>query len=751
MRAPISGWTVDYGHGPSPVNLPHAWHLDVPIEWEGPAVYRTTLHVPEGRHWIVFHGVSYAAAVRANGKEIGRHEGLWDAWSVALDGLVGEVQIEVEVVKNGGTAYPVREVASGFLPFVFHTFGGLYQDVELVRADDDPLDDLPPSPASRVRVEGHKVYVDGRPFFARGYLSWGWYPEVGHTNPPDEAIRHELRVARERGFNLVKFCLWVPPHRFLEIVREEGFFAWLELPLWDPAPNVQAQAKMAAELERIVRQYRRHGHIVLWTVGCELSHTVTAEYRQGLVEMVRRETGCPLIKDNSGSAEMYGGDLREFGTFDDFHPYCDTEFYPPVLDEMLTGARARRPIYLGEFNDFDVHRDLPRIRDEAPFWASENPALNAQGVRWKHDLVECLARHDSAAPGFDALMEAARQKALFARKYVYEAVRARQEYAGTVLTGWRDTPITTSGVVDDRYLPRYAPEEMADWHGPDALFLIPTRRLVWLPEGNRPNWLDPHNFEAGPLFWRIGVHSESGLSGRLEWRLMDGERVVASGVETAFEAPALESHELAEVYVPDGAPGEYVLEARFGTARNAWPIWVVPASSPPDGWSLYDPGQALHGYETGGGNDLLCTALPSDLEARLDAGHRVVWLMRDAATRLAPFWRECVHRIDDPAFWDRLGLGLEWPRWLPVSGERRIEMDELRALLPNDAQVETLVTRIDTRTYVETPMVVRVRHGTGVLLATTFAPQGGLGMAPNVKWNPVGRHMLAGLMRAAAP
>jgi hypothetical protein len=749
MAARIERWTVDYGDGPRDALVPHAWRQDVPVAWEGPAIYRATLDLT-GDAWLVFHGVSYAATVRANGRALGRHEGIWDAWSVPLAGLRGTVELEVEVMKNGGPTYPVRDVASGFLPFVFHTFGGIYQGVDLVYSATDPLAEPPPAPPTRVRVEGHKVFVDGRPFYARGYLSWGWYPETGHTNPPAGTVRRELRLARERGFNLVKFCLWVPPQCFLELLREEGLFAWIELPLWDPSPDPAAQERIAAELERIVRQYRRHDHVILWTAGCELSHTVGAAYRQSLVEMVRRETGCPLVKDNSGGAEMYGGDLREYGTFDDFHPYCDAEFYPPVLDEMLTGARARRPAYLGEFNDLDVHRDLPRLRQERPFWTSSDPALNDQGVRWQHVIAQIfgtpLAR--GLDPRHDELMEASRQKAFFVRKYVYEAVRARQEYAGTVLTGWRDTPITTSGIVDDRYEPRFSPEEMAPWHGPDALFLIPTRRLVWLPEGNRPNWLDPYNFEEGPLFWRIGGHSERGLRGRLAWRLRDGDRVAASGEGEPMEVPPLESHELGEAHAQAVPPGEYVLEAEFAGVRNEWPIWVVPSPRPPAGWRKHDPGQALYGYDLGDGENLLCTSMPPDWADRLRAGHRIVWLMRDAATRLAPFWRECIHRVDDKEFWDRLGLGLNWSRWLPVSGERRIEPAEFAALLPPGAAVAPVLTRIDTRTYRETPIALRVRLGAGRMLATTLGPEGGRGMAPQVRWSPAGRHVLAQLMRS---
>src|SRR5687768_12658657 len=78
---------------------------------------------------------------------------------------------------------------------------------------------------------------------------------------------------------------------------------------------------------------------IIWTAGCELGTTTSAAYRQRLTKMVKDHTGSPLVKDNSGGSEMYGGDLREFGDFYDFHPYCDTPLYPPVLDSLLPGPR----------------------------------------------------------------------------------------------------------------------------------------------------------------------------------------------------------------------------------------------------------------------------------------------------------------------------------------------------------------------------------------------------------------------------
>ena len=77
--------------------------------------------------------------------------------------------------------------------------------------------------------------------------------------------------------------------------------------------------------------------------------------------------------------------------------------------------------------------------------------------------------------------------------------------------------------------PRYTSDEVAAWNGPSCLFVIPTRRPPFMDGGNRPGFLDPSNFFAGRLFWRIGVHSEQTLDDCVR-------RLLASGYFASVQA-----------------------------------------------------------------------------------------------------------------------------------------------------------------------------------------------------------------------
>jgi len=138
---------------------PHWQPVKVPGSWEqagiakddaGPYWYRTSFYVPEEyagkRAWLRFGAVSYACHIFVNGHQAGQHTGMWDAFTIEITDFIqpGEsVELLVWVEKPASLTagpnspnvpgnFPLREVLSGFLPYVWgHACGGIWQDVEL--------------------------------------------------------------------------------------------------------------------------------------------------------------------------------------------------------------------------------------------------------------------------------------------------------------------------------------------------------------------------------------------------------------------------------------------------------------------------------------------------------------------------------------------------------------------------------------------------------------------------------------------
>jgi hypothetical protein len=640
----VADWIVNYGEFDKKIRVPHAWGQDVDVRWEGPATYvrEFDLGAP---NVLRFDGVSYAARVFINDQLVAEHRGIWDAFEVPLP--AGKSLVRVEVTKNGGPTFPVKEVLSGFLPYVFHTFGGIWGRVWLT--DGEPL--LNPVAASRLEVRGNQLWLDGERFYMRGVLHWGWYPEFGHPHGGD-LIAKEIEIAQAQGFNIFKFCLWLPPHEFLDQLEQAGMQAWIELPLWAPADWFD-EATAMEELRRIVQQYRHHPNLIAWTAGCELGKSVSPEFRLALVRMIQEETGAALVKDNSGGSEMYGADLREFGTFNDYHPYADAHWYPPLLESLANGPRPLLPILLGEFNDHDVHRDLAQIKEETPYWASSDPSLNDQGSRWQYDLPIFLPHWRWTTERHTQLMESSRQKSLFVRRFVHDFVRQMPDIAGYVITGWRDTPISSSGMVDDWLQPRFSPEECQSWNAEDAYFVIPNRCPPWVNGGNRPGWRSLYAGFTGWNTWKLGMAGATGSGDFIEASL--------SG----------ETHQ-------------------FPRRKDSDPGWLGEISGSLDA--------GIHVLK------FAHRHLPILIADRWDGP------IPSAETALTPmpFFRECIQEFHADPLWDQLGWTDTWEFWLDVAPDGAMEIAWLNEHNPG---WQPVLTRIDTRTYAEHVYIAKTDAG----------------------------------------
>lgn len=745
----LEKWTVQYAlpegmTEPVAVAVPHAWGTEVDLRWEGPAIYRTRAVLPDSA-WLVFEGVSYEARIHVNSVLIGEHRGIWDAFAVDGRKWSGqEVEITVEVTKNGGPRFPVRNVLSGFLPYVFGTYGGIYKPVRVISSQTEPKLESPRLDRPRVRAKGAEIFVDDRPFFTKGVLSWGWYPSLRHQNPDIETIRREVALAKAMGFNLIKFCLWLPPHAYLEEMRAAGLEAWIELPLWDPDSDPVLLAAMKRELERIVLQYRHHPNILFWTCGCELSAGVPQDFRRELYEMVVELTGSEMVKDNSGGSEMYGAHPKEFGGYYDYHPYCDLPYFSPVLDSLLNGPRESKPILLGEFNDYDMHRDLVRIAKESPYWASSDPALNDQGVRWQMDLPRVLQESHWAQDGtfYEELRKLSAIRSNFIRQVVFDEVAMRGDIAGTVLTGLADTPISSSGVIDDW---GQAKDDLrpSEWNANPMLFLIPRRSPPWIHGGNRPGYLDPRCVWSDEPFWRIGVRGEF-PSGRVLWSLSrDGQTgVIAEGLLHVAHG-AIAPREIGTIELEALPAGSYILKLGDSKGPEIWsfdrPDWKAT-----EGWEVSESAPWVPALGKGG-RGLITGRLDEAAIERWRAGQRVLCFLESGPTLHRPFWRE----------------GVPWPEvrgWIDtfasspalqysVATDCVIDLSRLESELGIPGK--PLLTRIDTRTYAEEPYVAVFRQGSAQLIATTLRPHGCLGAAPTgIHRNPSGCWLLGMLLQS---
>lgn len=291
-----------------------------------PSTFRMDFKRPGPRAWVRVGAAATEALVRVNGREVGRHLGAWTPFEFEItEQLRDQNQLEIRCQDRD-------HVTNGFLPWLQMRWSGA-RDVEILTQP------TPPRPAARprARTEGTKLVVDGRPLNVRGILHWGYYPELGQPNPPEEQIRREIEEVTSLGFNLIKFCLWIPPERYYRLCEELGMWMWQEYPVWAKPLHDRSVIREYREFLEYDRPYSR---IILRSLTCENDH-LDPELGRELVDLAHEMIPGSLVLDNSGwlCAERHGD-------FQDEHVYLNNmqmQFYGQRVKGRLT-----KPFIVGE-------------------------------------------------------------------------------------------------------------------------------------------------------------------------------------------------------------------------------------------------------------------------------------------------------------------------------------------------------------------------------------------------------------------
>lgn len=369
-----------------------------------PTVVRKTFARPGARAWLRIEAAATRATVRLNGEVVGEHLGAWTPFAFELTRWLRD-ENELEI-----TCEDTVHTTNGFLPVIGVRWTGA-QGVEITTQE--PILWKPAAP-NRARVDGSKLLVDGKPFRVRGILHWGYYPELGHPWPDDDEIRREITDLKSLGFNLIKFCLWVPPHRYYELCEELGMLMWQEYPIWDRRVDQPADL---AEFEDLLRNDAAYSSIILRTLTCE-NDAVDRSISRAWVEMAHRIIPGSVVLDNSGW----------------------------LCNEVT-----------GDFHDEHVYLHPAQMR--------------YYGRRSAPKLTKPLLLGESIV--FDTDPEGEIQVALEARRHAVEILARDLPDAGYVLTGLRDLPNHTLGLYTNDGRLKYTPEQWA-WQRDD---LAPPREI----------------------------------------------------------------------------------------------------------------------------------------------------------------------------------------------------------------------------------------------------------------------------------
>jgi hypothetical protein len=423
-----------------------------------------------------------------------------------------------------------------------------------------------------LEVFGPQLRLNGRPLQIRGVLDWGYSSPLVAPNPGEAVWRRELEFARRRGFNMMKFCLWVPPKRYLELADEEGMLVWMEYPTWHPTLTRQFIESLRREFDEFFHYDRNHPSVVLRSLTCETGAGAELPVIQKLYDLAKTTIPGAVIEDDSS----WIGWNRVHDFYDD-HPYGNNHTWVKTLqgfNEYIL-AHGLKPLMLGEAIAADTWIDREaisaRLGTERPWWA---PGPLDDIPRWLRQIGAT-----AGSEGIEQLRRDSLHYGLLMRKFQIEAYRREVPYGGYNVSVLRDFAGASMGLIDYLGRPKWPQSDWA-WHR-DTMCLLKTDS-------------DCRSFTAGERLHGEILLSHFGrrriAAGQLEVTLREtsdqgkvlqryGRNDVEQNVGTLSRVAELDWH-----LPPAQRPRHLILCTALRTAegefRNDWPLWVVPQPRP---------------------------------------------------------------------------------------------------------------------------------------------------------------------------
>ena len=144
--------------------------------------------------------------------------------------------------------------------------------------------------------------------FQQGVLDQGYWPDGLYTAPTDEALRHDIEIAKALGYNMIRKHVKVEPQRWYYWADRLGMLVWQDMPSMQDnySPSLSDQDQFQIELREMIDEHRNAPSIVTWIIFNEAwGQFDTAQ----LTDIVKARDPSRLVDSASGWQDFFVGDV----------------------------------------------------------------------------------------------------------------------------------------------------------------------------------------------------------------------------------------------------------------------------------------------------------------------------------------------------------------------------------------------------------------------------------------------------------
>lgn len=173
------------------------------------------------------------------------------------------------------------------------------------------------------QVGDHKLlFLNNQPVYCLGFLDQGFWPEGIYTAPTDEALKSDVQIQRDFGYNMVRKHIKVEPPRWYYWADKLGLMVWQDMPSansykHNPPPVDTLQFRK--ELEQMVEGRANHPSIICWVLYNETQGQKAADgtnLTPQMVAVVRGKDPSRLINPASDNIyKDYIGDILDYHSY----------------------------------------------------------------------------------------------------------------------------------------------------------------------------------------------------------------------------------------------------------------------------------------------------------------------------------------------------------------------------------------------------------------------------------------------------
>ena len=118
----------------------------------------------------------------------------------------------------------------------------------------------------KIHIEGNKLFLNNQPIFLRFVLDQGFYPDGIWTAPTDEALKQDIQMSMDAGFNGARLHQKVFEERFHYWADKLGYLTWGESSSWGITnSSIESARNFLSEWNEIVLRDRNFPSIIGWT------------------------------------------------------------------------------------------------------------------------------------------------------------------------------------------------------------------------------------------------------------------------------------------------------------------------------------------------------------------------------------------------------------------------------------------------------------------------------------------------------